>query len=144
VRFCGHILNAIKDDVTYILTLNEPMVFTALGYFLGEWPPGKKSLVKSLIVADHFVHAHNRVYKLAKSINPLFKISIAHNTNTTEAADNTIRTKLMLSFSKHERDTYFLMRTYRHMDFLGINWYNYDTFSKGKVKNPCVVVSDLG
>jgi beta-glucosidase len=27
---------------------------------------------------------------------------------------------------------------------LGINWYNYDTFSKGKVKNPCVVVSDLG
>jgi beta-glucosidase len=144
VRYCEYVLNALKDDIVYILTLNEPMIYTGISYLFGEWPPQKKSFTKCLGISRHLIYAHNQVYKTAKSINPSFQISIAHNTGTTELGDKKIKTKLARAFSVYRRDTHFLKSTYKYMDFLGINWYNHDTFINGKVKNPCAIMNDLG
>ena len=35
---------SFKDKVTHWMVLNEPMVFTGAGYFLGVHAPGKKGM----------------------------------------------------------------------------------------------------
>ncbi len=50
VYFC---INTFGDRVKKWIILNEPMVFTGAGYFMGIHAPGKKSLYKFLAAAHH-------------------------------------------------------------------------------------------
>jgi beta-glucosidase len=52
------------DRVRWWLTVNEPMVYAALGWFTGAWPPGKRSLPAALRVARHLVRAHGAAYRV--------------------------------------------------------------------------------
>lgn len=47
--------NAFKHKVKYWMVLNEPMVFTGAGYFLGIHAPGKKGLSNFLPAMHHAV-----------------------------------------------------------------------------------------
>jgi len=46
-------INCFGDRVKYWLILNEPMVFTGAGYFLGVHAPGRKGLSSWLAAAHH-------------------------------------------------------------------------------------------
>jgi beta-glucosidase len=50
-------------------TFNEPGVYTFSGYFFGSFPPGKffATRVAGLVV-KHMLIAHERAYKLIKSL----------------------------------------------------------------------------
>jgi beta-glucosidase len=57
IQWFGHFVDCcIKnfgDRVKYWMVLNEPMVFTGAGYFLGVHAPGKKGLSSFLAAAHH-------------------------------------------------------------------------------------------
>ena len=65
--FAGYVSFCIKtfgDRVKHWMILNEPMVFTGAGYFLGIHAPGKKGLSNFLAAAHHAVFARQKGVKL--------------------------------------------------------------------------------
>ncbi len=62
---CG---TAFGDRVKHWMVMNEPMVFTGAGYFLGVHAPGKKGLKKFLPAVHHAVLAQAAGGRILKSI----------------------------------------------------------------------------
>ncbi|MDR3190724.1 MAG: family 1 glycosylhydrolase [Lactobacillaceae bacterium] len=143
-RFVRFVLTELQADVDMILTLNEWNVYTFMSYIAGEWVPNQTNFVKGTWVAQNLVWAHQHAYKIAKEIKPAFQVSVAHNTSSQYAGDTKLNTKFALAWNTFQRDSFFLRQTYKYMDFLGVNWYNTDTFIAGQVQNPNTKINDLG
>ena len=59
------------DRVVKWMVLNEPMVFTGAGYFLGKHAPGKKGINNFLSAAHHAVLCQAIGYRVMKEERPL-------------------------------------------------------------------------
>ncbi len=62
------------DRVKHWMVLNEPMVFTGAGYFLGVHAPGKKGLSNFLAAAHHATLCQAEGGRLIRSLCPASKI----------------------------------------------------------------------
>lgn len=133
-----------KDLVHFWITLNEPLVYTALSYYTGDWPPQKKSLFASINVAHKLIAAHNRSYNAIKSIDSNFKVGIAHNVVYYEPYQNKPWNRLVKYGADWVNYKYILDRINRHQDFIGINHYFRNRIDGVPNKNPDTVTSDLG
>ncbi len=68
----------LGDRVKRWITLNEPMVFTVLGYFMGNHAPGKKNKLKQMFAAAHnLLLGHSRLVRLFRETVKQGKIGIA-------------------------------------------------------------------
>jgi beta-glucosidase len=63
-------ITAFKDKVRYWMVLNEPMVFTGGGYFLGVHAPGKKGFKNFIPAMHHAVLCQAIGYNTIKKIAP--------------------------------------------------------------------------
>ena len=79
VNYCEKVHNALSDRVSIWCTINEPVVFSSMGYALGQFPPGKRSIRLCISVMKNMMRAHARVYNLLKSKNPNSSIGMAKN-----------------------------------------------------------------
>lgn len=62
-RFARRVLASLGDLCSDWTTFNEPNVYAALGYFLGEFPPGKKgSFLEAARVTENLCRAHAAAY----------------------------------------------------------------------------------
>ncbi len=52
------------DLVSDYITINEPNVYATNAYCFGQWPPGEKSLGKTLKVLENMAYCHIKAYKL--------------------------------------------------------------------------------
>ncbi len=68
LRFAKKMVNAFGELVNEYITINEPNVYATNGYFFGEWPPGEKSMPKTLQVMNVMATAHIRAYDLIHEI----------------------------------------------------------------------------
>ena len=68
LRFVTRMVQAFGTDVTEYITVNEPNVYAMKGYFLGEWPPGKKSLRRAARVMSVLTVAHVQAYQLIHAL----------------------------------------------------------------------------
>lgn len=71
--FTDYVTLCIKkfgDRVTHWMILNEPLVFTGAGYFLGVHAPGKKGLANFLSATHHAVLCQAEGARIIKSIYP--------------------------------------------------------------------------
>ncbi|NBU32136.1 MAG: beta-glucosidase [Actinobacteria bacterium] len=78
---------AFGDRVTNWITLNEPWVFTWLGYLAGVHAPGRTELAASIAAAHHTSLAHAQGLRAIKSVNPDFKVGIALNMSNYRVTD---------------------------------------------------------
>ena len=62
-------VTAFKDKVNYWMVLNEPMVFTGAGYFLGIHAPGKKGFKNFIPAMHHAVLCQSIGYNTIKAID---------------------------------------------------------------------------
>jgi beta-glucosidase len=143
-RFCQFVLREFKDDIKWILTLNEPMLYVAYSYLVDDWPPAKIAPLTAWRAARNLARAHNQIYKIAKKISPHFQVSIAHNSAYIHDGDQKILSKMWVKLMRYARDGFFLNRVCKKLDFLGLNWYTSDTYFGVKMRNPNNPVSDLG
>ena len=60
-------------------TINEPTVFSTMGYTLGMFPPGRRSVPMTLRVMRNLLRAHAKVYRRLKTLNPDVQIGVAKN-----------------------------------------------------------------
>lgn len=62
-------VDAFRNKVTYWMVLNEPMVFTGAGYFLGAHAPGKKGFKNFIPAMHHAVLCQAVGYNTIKEID---------------------------------------------------------------------------
>lgn len=71
---------ALGDRVKKWITINEPMVYAVYGYFLGDFPPGKKLKLKQFFPAvHHILLAHAEMVRAGKAIIPDGGFGISEN-----------------------------------------------------------------
>jgi len=71
VQFC---IKTFGDRVKHWIVLNEPMVFTGAGYFLGIHAPGRKGVNNFLAAAHHAALCQAEGGRIIKSFNPDCKV----------------------------------------------------------------------
>ncbi len=134
------------EDVTYVITLNEPNVYASFSYATGEWPPQKKDWIKTFLVYLNLVRAHKRAYKILKKKKPSLQIGVAAQLANIQAKRphsyiDSASTKWMRYFW----NWWFLKRIRNQQDFVGFNYYFTDYYTGfARRENPRVPLNDLG
>ena len=68
-RFTQRVMSSLGELCSDWTTFNEPNVYSALGYFLGEFPPGKKgSFIQAARVTANLCRAHAAAYRTIHSL----------------------------------------------------------------------------
>ncbi|HEX3027454.1 MAG TPA: glycoside hydrolase family 1 protein [Clostridia bacterium] len=67
-KYVTYVVENIGDLVEEYITVNEPNVYIANGFFDGSWPPGKKSLRLAFKVLGNMAACHIEGYKLIHQI----------------------------------------------------------------------------
>jgi beta-glucosidase len=79
-RFSRRVVDALGDLCSDWTTINEPNVFTALGYHVGYFPPGLKGrVVGGARVTVNLLRAHAAVYRMIHSLQPNANVGWAHH-----------------------------------------------------------------
>ncbi len=63
IRFVEKMVRAFGPLVSEYITINEPNVYAANGYFFGSWPPGRKSFFETVRVMAVLAAAHAEAYQ---------------------------------------------------------------------------------
>lgn len=124
VRYCKKIAEVFRDDMEYVITINEPEVYLYYAYLAGKWPPQKRSGIVMTRVLFNLIRAHRDVYTSLKEVRPDFKIGIAKN-NPAFSPD---RRKnffdwTLVHIMKYVWNHMFLDFIRGRMDFIGLNYY---------------------
>lgn len=148
-RFTEKVVESLNDYVTLWTTINEPNVYTLLGYLSGDFPPGKRNPARAFQVLGNLIRGHALAYRTIHRIQPQARAGIAINyreitpgrswfpldrlaakiqaENYNGAFPNTLRDGVLkFAFSRQRipeaKDT---------QDYVGLNYYtrDYCTFS---------------
>ncbi|MFN2568984.1 MAG: glycoside hydrolase family 1 protein [Candidatus Dormibacteria bacterium] len=57
-RFAASCVEAFGAQVTWWITINEPTVLAVMAYLEGKWPPGERSMVRTLRALGSLVRMH--------------------------------------------------------------------------------------
>lgn len=151
-KYVMRVVEVLKDYVTLWCTINEPNVYMANGYILGDFPPGEMSLRKAYQVAMNQIHAHAAAYHAIHSLQPQARVGAAINFhNLMPAKEWSPLDRLVTNFA-HTVFNNLFPRTFQNgvmrlpfirkhipeakatQDYLGINYYTreYVSFSLSK------------
>lgn len=77
--FTEKVVGALKEYVTQWVTINEPNVYAAQGYVMGEFPPGRKNeLINSFKVMTNLVRGHAVAYHAIHRVQQNAQVGMAH------------------------------------------------------------------
>jgi beta-glucosidase len=106
--------------VSYWNTFNEPNAYAANAYFLGVFPPYRKSMSKANEVIHNMGIAHNTVYTMLKVSDKSKPVGISLNTISTKGIN------LLGALVAKLADFWFNRWTAQHfekVDFWGLSYY---------------------
>lgn len=144
VRFAEKVLDELSADVRYVCTINEPEVYTAEGWYTGNWPPNKRSKYKALRVYFNLAYAHNQVAKTAHRMGRRFKVGMSKNCAHHYPGDDAVLTRITAKVVIWASDYVFLNRVRRNLDWLGLNYYFSNRYYGYRAHNPNQRLSDMG
>jgi beta-glucosidase len=148
--FVRRIAEEYADKVTYVITLNEPNVYTSFSYMTGEWPPQQQSFWMAKRVYSNLIRAHKRAYTILKARRSTLMVGVAAQLGNimpkwAHGPLDMGATQIM----RYGWNWWFLNRIRRHQDFVGINYYFSDYYkgvdfgyrpkASGTVKSPFIV-----
>ena len=135
------VVEAMKEYVSYWITLNEPNGLAINSYMIGNFPPGEQDLSKTFQVMLNLIQAHGAAYHEIHKIQPTARVSIAHHVRPLLPARsaspldrllaglyNSILNDLFpralttgqVRLSAYRKD---LPQVKKTLDFLGVNYY---------------------
>ncbi len=77
-EYTERVVSRLGDRVKHWITLNEPFVFYALGYFLGEHAPGERNFRRAVRVAHNLLRAHGRAVQVVRGLDPTATVGITN------------------------------------------------------------------
>lgn len=144
-RFTRRVLAVLGDLCTDWTTFNEPNVYSALGYFLGEFPPGERgSFLKAARVTENLCRAHAAAYRTIHALQANASVGWAQHfvvfkpVRPESAIDRWICSFIDRRFNDNfaesiatGRSPFPLNHLHRHLaevqdtcDYIGINYYS--------------------
>ena len=138
-KYCERIFPYFNGRVKKWCTINEPEVFSIMGYFMNMFPPGKRSVFKAIKVMKNVMIAHGQVYHALKEIDSESYIGLAKNVTIFDPYRrwNIIHwiTSIILNYvwngaiiSSLKRGKMYgttLKKTKSSTDFIGLNYYTH-------------------
>lgn len=145
-RYVTKIAELFGNDLKYVITLNEPNVYTAFSYLTGEWPPERTRPYTALRVYRNLVRVHNRAYDILKTANPTIQVGIAAQLADMRPVNkNNVVNKVVISAREYFWNWWFVDKIRAHQDFVGLNYYFTEYVNwHGKLQNPSRPISDVG
>lgn len=83
-RFVHYTVEHLGDLVSLWCTVNEPNVYAALGYLLGEHAPGHRSLSAYFKALKNLLRAHGEAYRLIHSLRQDTLVGLVKNVQIFE------------------------------------------------------------
>lgn len=156
-RFVAKLSQELQiKELKYVITLNEPNVYTSFSYLTGEWPPQLKSPIKAALTYWNLTRAHHRAYNILKAVHPKLQIGVAAQLANIQAKrPHNLLDEIATKWMRYAWNWWFLNRIKNYQDFVGINYYFTDYYELGDHKgiknveffhraNPKVPKNDLG
>ena len=112
-----------KDDIRFWLTLNEPTSVIYNSYFLGVWPPQKKSFLAALRVYRLLACAHKEAYLVIHKIAPQSKVGFANLMGDIEPKSKMILDRIAAVWADFLTNRYFLWLTGGAHDYYTLQYY---------------------
>ncbi len=139
-------VEALKEYVTYWVTINEPNVYAFGAYVEGTFPPGKKDLNAALPVMVNLARGHALAYKVIHELQPEARVGLSMNYRSIFPASGSPLDKWMAGFQAKAFNDMFpraaidgnmrliyktvkIPEMVKTQDFLGVNYYTRDLIS---------------
>jgi beta-glucosidase len=74
VRYVTHAVEVLRDLCDFWVTLNEPNMYTVLGYLLGSFPPGESNILRAMHVLRNMMQAHVEAFYAIRRLQPASQI----------------------------------------------------------------------
>jgi beta-glucosidase len=137
-RYAERMAQEFTNDVTFWITINEPLIFTTNAYLRGIWPPQKRNGFFYARALRNLIAAHKAAYGVVKKQNAGAQIGIAKN-NVYFAGG------VMRHAANWWWNGYFLNKINNTLDFVGLNYYFHNRIKGFRFnQNEQKIVSDLG
>lgn len=85
INYAKQVVETFGEYVDSWNTFNEPNLYTAMGFVVGEFPPFRKNILKANQVIRNLAQAHERIYDIIKTSYPGKWVGISHNSAVFEA-----------------------------------------------------------
>ncbi|MEI7689920.1 MAG: family 1 glycosylhydrolase [Candidatus Saccharibacteria bacterium] len=123
IRFVKKVMGEFESKVKYVITINEPDIYTFESYFNKNWPPSEHNFVKFFSVVNNLLYAHKKAFFAIKRINMDTKVSIAKSSVYFCADDGRFISRAARVIMQFIQDDYILMSVRKYCDFIGLNYY---------------------
>ncbi len=140
----------------YVITLNEPNVYTSFSFITGEWVPNEKNALHGMATYINLVRLHKSCYKILRQANPKLQIGVAAQLANIQAKrPHNVLDSVATQWMRYAWNWWFLNRIKKYQDFVGVNYYFTDYYQLGDHKgtrnielfhraNPNFPKNDLG
>ena len=78
-RFVHRVVEVLGQQCDLWCTINEPNVYSYLGYLESVFPPGQSSLRTATRVVRHLLAGHAAAYREIHTVQPHARVGLAHN-----------------------------------------------------------------
>ena len=125
-RYACYVAQKLDGKARWLITFNEAgTVYAGFAYLLGLWPPQYKSLYKTMRVIKNIRKAHRSAYKAIKSTS--HNVIIGTTSMLTYVVyGRRFYEKIIGRLFNYLRNFYFLDKTARFHDFIGVDYYHVD------------------
>ncbi len=154
-NFVRKSVEALKEYVSYWVTINEPNVYAYAAFSEGQFPPGKKDIGLTFHVMTNLVRGHAMAYKIIHELQPEARVGLAMNYRSLHPATASPLDKFVAKtqsalfndmFPKAAQDgkvrllykTVNVPEAAKTQDFLGVNYYSRDQVSFDITRGPAL------
>ena len=128
VRYCNFVIKNLKNHCKNFSTINEPMVYSSMGYLWGQWPPFEIFKIEAFLkVVRNMIRAHKQIYvDTKKEHGDSVLISIVKNNMYMHVSRNSrfnIVYHILKKISHYFWNEYFLKRIHNYLDAIDVNYY---------------------
>lgn len=142
-RYTARIAQALGDDVTFFITLNEPLIWLGEhALVLGARPKAWHNPLLFLRLFLNFVSAHKKAYATLKEVSPQSRVGVGHHVFNFESRG--WAGKILASSATLFDERLFLWLTKGTHDFLGLQYYLPIIFGETKEEKEGALRSDIG
>jgi len=142
-RYTERVVNGLGDQVTFWITLNEPLVCTGHAYLRSDWPPQKFNPLTYITTSNNLIESHKKAFEIIKQINPKAQVGVARHNNYFEAYKGRLVNKAIKNIADWKWNLSFLNKIRDYQDFIGLNYYHHFRISCTFKKNKSEKVSNM-
>ena len=85
--FVRRVVEALGQHCDLWCTINEPNVYSTMGYLAGVFPPGQSDFKVAMLVIRHLLGGHAAAYREIHALQPHARVGFAHNMHIFDPAN---------------------------------------------------------